>query len=202
MAGAHAFTELHRGLPLMSRAVLVTRLRELQQQGIVERRPHADGTGHAYWLTPAGEEFRPAVRALGQWGLAHMADRIEASDLDPALLMWGLHARVDPAVLPGRPVVLRFEFSGVPANRTKFRVMWLVLKPSGADVCAKDPGLAVDLTLRGDIRDWVAVYLGHATWPDATRAALRLDGDAEIAGQMPVWIRFDAVGGGGADPRR
>src|SRR5215510_8374971 len=68
MSGMHSFNDLQRGMPLISRAVLVARLRNLEQQGIIERRSRADG-GHEYWLTEAGEAFRPIVDALGQWGV-------------------------------------------------------------------------------------------------------------------------------------
>jgi DNA-binding HxlR family transcriptional regulator len=194
MSGVHSFNDIHRGMPTISRAVLVARLRELQKRSVVERRSRADGTGHEYWLTPAGEGFRAALSALGQWGQTHTYDQIKPSDLDPGLLMWGLRGRVNVSALPERRVVLRFEFAGVPASRTKFRIMWLVFKYSDADVCAKDPGFAVDLTLRGDIRDWVAVFLGRATWPEVTRTAVRLEGDGTIAKMVPKWLGLDAVG--------
>src|SRR5262245_50212182 len=87
--GSHAFNDIHRGVPLMSRALLVARLRQLEEWGIVEKRTRADGVGHEYWLTPAGESAREIVRALGHWGLAHTRDRITADDLDPALMMCG-----------------------------------------------------------------------------------------------------------------
>ncbi|HEY6830946.1 MAG TPA: helix-turn-helix domain-containing protein, partial [Pseudolabrys sp.] len=166
MSGLHGFNDLLRALPLISRAVLVTRLRELEDNGVIERRPRADGSGHDYWLTSAGEALGEVVSALGRWGLAHGRERITRADLDPALLVSGLQRRVDVNGLPNRRIVLRFEFSGVPAGRTKFRIMWLLLDRSGVDICVKNPGFPVDLTLRGDIRDFVMVYLGHAAWRD------------------------------------
>jgi DNA-binding HxlR family transcriptional regulator len=194
MTGVHAFNDIHRGVPLISRAVLVARLRELEDHGVLERRPRgADGAGHEYWLTPAGEGLRVVVHALGQWGLTYSHDRIKRSDLDPALLVWGLRKRVDLSALPDRRVVLRFVFSGVPASRTKFRTMWLILGRSGVDVCVKDPGFAVDLTLRGDIRDYVDVFLGHTKWRDVAGTALQFDGDLRIARAFPVWLGFETV---------
>jgi DNA-binding HxlR family transcriptional regulator len=190
MTGALAFNDIHRGVPLISRAVLVARLRELEDHGVIERRPRADGASHQYWLTPAGEGLRGVMDALGQWGMTYTHDRIKRSDLDPALLVWGLRKRVDLGALPDRRVVLRFEFSGVPESRTKFQVMWLVLGRSGADVCMKDPGFAVDLILCGNIRDYVEVYLGHMKWRDAAGSALQLDGDPRIARAIPVWLGF------------
>ena len=190
MTGAHAFNDIHRGVPLISRAILVARLRELEDHGVIERRPRADGASHQYWLTPAGEGLRGVMDALGQWGMTYTHDRIKRSDLDPALLVWGLRKRVDLGALPDRRVVLRFEFSGVPASRTKFQIMWLILGRSGVDVCMKDPGFAVDLILRGNIRDYVEVYLGHMKWRDAAGSALQLDGDPRIARAFPVWLGF------------
>jgi hypothetical protein len=125
--------------------------------------------------------------------MTYTHDRIKRSDLDPALLIWGLRKRVDLSTLPDRRVVLRFEFSGVAASRTKFRIMWLVLGRSCVDVCMKDPGFAVDLTLRGNIRDYVEVYLGHTKWRNVAGTALQFDGDPQIARAFPVWLRFETV---------
>src|SRR5262245_46688861 len=90
MAGSLSFSDIHRGLPLISRAVLVARLRELENLGVIEHRPRADRTGREYTLTSAGDGLRAVVQALGQWGMAHTRGRIARSDLDPALLIWGL----------------------------------------------------------------------------------------------------------------
>jgi hypothetical protein len=59
----------------------------------------------------------------------------------------------------------------------------------------KDPGFAVDLTLRGNIRDVVDVYLGHARWRDAARGALQLEGDPKIAKALPAWLGFEIDSG-------
>jgi DNA-binding HxlR family transcriptional regulator len=195
MADVHSFNDIHRGVPLISRAVLVARLRELEDHGIIERRTRADGVGHEYWLTPAGDAFRSVVGALGHWGLVHARDRIKASDLDPSLLMWGFRKRADRRALPDRRVVVRFEFAGVPATRTRFRIMWLVLERAGVDVCAKDPGFPVDLVCRGRIADFVAVYLGHVRWRDLAGKALTIEGDRRLARELPAWIRLDKVVG-------
>src|SRR6202790_4183706 len=86
-----------------------------------------------------------------------------------------------------------FRRRGVAASRTKFRIMGLILGRSGVDVSMKDPGFAVDLTLRGNIRDYVEVYLGHTKWRDVAGTALQLDSDLQIARAFPVWLRFETV---------
>lgn len=194
MRGMHTFSDIHRGVPLISRALLVTRLRELESRGIVERRARP-GDGHDYWLTPVGEKLRPVVRELGNWGLENTRDWIEPSELDPSVLLWSFRRRADIGALPERTVVVRFEFSGVPAIRTKYRVMWLVLDRAGIEVCGKDHGFSVDLTFRGHIADFVAVHLGHARWSSLAGKTLTIEGDRRLARQLPIWLRLDKVAG-------
>src|SRR4029077_15610505 len=59
----------------------------------------------------------------------------------------------------------------------------------------KNPGFAIDLTLRGNIRDYVEVYLGHTNWRDVAGTTLQLDGDLQTARAFPVWLRFETVNG-------
>jgi hypothetical protein len=113
-----------------------------------------------------------------------------------------LRERADRTALPDRRVVVRFEFSGVPASRTKFRVMWLVLERSGVDVCVKNPGFTVDAVFRGNIADFVAVYLGHVSWRSMAGKALSIEADHQTAGQLPAWLRLDKVLGRDFPPVR
>jgi DNA-binding HxlR family transcriptional regulator len=191
MADMRSFNDIHRGIPLISRAVLVARLRDLEKHGIIERRRRAEGAGSEYWLTPAGRAFAPAIGELRRWGLAHARDRVKAGDLDPSVLLWGLRRRADRDALPDRRIVVRFEFAGVPASRTKYRVMWLLLERSGVDVCVKDPGHEVDLVFRGKIADFVDVYLGHVPWDDMAGKALVIEGEKALARQLHAWLRLD-----------
>jgi DNA-binding HxlR family transcriptional regulator len=100
MGGKHTFNDILRGVPLMSRAMLAVRLRELEHHGVIERRVRAAGAGYEYWVTPAGDGFRPVVSGLGDWGLTHTHDRITRADLDPALLLWGLCERANSSEEP------------------------------------------------------------------------------------------------------
>ena len=191
MHGAHNFNDIHRGVPLISRALLAERLRQLKEHGIVDKKPRRDGSGYEYWLTPAGHAFHDALRALAHWGLSYARDRLSAVDLNPGLLMWRMRRRADTKALPEHRVVVRFEFSGVPASRTKLRIMWLILEQSGVDVCLKDPGFPVDLTVQGDVAVLIAIYLGHASWQAMVGKQISIEGDSRMAQQLPTWLRLD-----------
>src|SRR5688572_31972206 len=67
-AGSDQFNQIHRGIPLISRALLTRRLRALEAAGVITRQPLPGERVHRYCLTDAGKEFKPAIEALGTWG--------------------------------------------------------------------------------------------------------------------------------------
>jgi len=66
MFGADTFSEISRGVPAMSRSMLIKRLGELARAGIIEKTPKPDGQGHLYRLTDAGEDLADVIRTLGE----------------------------------------------------------------------------------------------------------------------------------------
>ena len=51
------------------RDILASRLRRLEAEGLVEKRPYqAKPERHEYWLTQAGNELRPILLSLAEWG--------------------------------------------------------------------------------------------------------------------------------------
>ncbi|WP_433296821.1 winged helix-turn-helix transcriptional regulator [Pseudonocardia sp. CA-142604] len=69
------YTDLLDGLPGIPTNVLSTRLKELEQAGIVERQiAPAPQRGVLYTLTAAGHELEPAILALGRWGATQLGE--------------------------------------------------------------------------------------------------------------------------------
>ena len=96
LIGASRFNELSRGLPGLSRALLSRRLRQLANAGLVS------ATGDGYALTPAGLALRPLVFGLADWGARYAFGDPRADELDPEVLMWWMHGRIDTGTLDRR----------------------------------------------------------------------------------------------------
>jgi DNA-binding HxlR family transcriptional regulator len=198
-AGSQRFNEIHRCMPLMSRALLAQRLKELESAGIVSSTPSTrsskGGPGLEYHLTPAGLEFRAALDALGTWG-QRWSLRVQPDKLDAGLLMWNIRRRVDKARLPARRVVVEFVYRGLPTTYRGARHFWLVLEPSAVDVCLHDPGYDVDLCVDADTAALTRVWLGDVTFADALRAkTIRVTGDRPLARQFPSWLLLSPFAG-------
>jgi len=73
--GPRRYTDLLDGLPGIPTNVLSTRLKELEQSGIIERRiAPAPQRGVLYALTPGGHAIEPAILTLGRWGATQLDD--------------------------------------------------------------------------------------------------------------------------------
>lgn len=176
LCGATRFNDIARGLPGISRSLLAKRLRQLERAGIVER---LDG---GYELTQAGQDLRSVVFGLGAWGARWQFGEPRDDELDPELLMWWMHDRLDFSVFPDRRIVLEFEF------RDQRRRVWIVNDAAGPSVCTVDPGFEVDILTRADLAVLYEVWLGRRE----LRAALR-DGSIELLGQPALVRRFPSL---------
>ena len=66
LQGSSRYSEIRRGLPRISSALLAERLRELERFGLLVR--NDDNGSVDYRLTEAGQDLRLVVEALGAWG--------------------------------------------------------------------------------------------------------------------------------------
>lgn len=176
--GPKRFSEVQMGVPLMSRALLVQRLSELEEFGVIATEPLAQGK--LYSLTPAGYQMGELIGVMSEWGQRHGQGRIAHEDLDPELLMWGMKRQVDPRELPDRDVVLRLEFRRLPKAHAARRYWWMILRRHDVEVCFKDPGAEVDVVIAADLEAFTRVWMGHRGLSDAVAA-----GDISLIGEKP-----------------
>ncbi|WP_062437291.1 winged helix-turn-helix transcriptional regulator [Herbidospora daliensis] len=96
------YTDLVESLPGIPTNVLATRLKELEQAGIVERRlAPAPKRGVLYALTAAGIELQPALLALGRWGASQMGDPEPGEIIRPELMTISFRAAFDARAARG-----------------------------------------------------------------------------------------------------
>lgn len=104
------FTELRRGLPKIPSNILSTRLRELEEAGVVRRRPlPLPASGLVYELTEYGQELEEVVLRLGSWGAARLGDPRPGEVLTPDAMVIALRAMFRPAAAKGLRADFQFE---------------------------------------------------------------------------------------------
>jgi DNA-binding HxlR family transcriptional regulator len=189
LAGIHHFNDLDRGLPGVSRALLVGRLRRLEQTGVVQRRISSDGRTTEYRLTRAGRQLQRVIDVLGGWGARWAFGDPRPTELDPIVLLWWMKRRVHRHLLPPRRVVIQFDFRGGRSGR-----YWLVLDRTDVSVCLQHPKFDVDLRVTADLAAFYRVWLGRTTLGQALRDGLvRLDGLPAVIRAFPRWFAWSPM---------
>ena len=70
LTGTHRFNELGRLVPLANTKTLTRQLRELEEDGIIERTVYREVPPRVeYALTELGQTLRPLVAAMDTWGM-------------------------------------------------------------------------------------------------------------------------------------
>lgn len=185
IAGSTHFSELQKGVPLMSPTLLSLRLKQLIKGGVIEL--GGSKGSHTYNLTPAGKELRPVVELLGAWGHRWARSDLNGGDLDAGLLMWDMRRSVDASIFPGRRVVVQFEYPEAPEGAGNW---WLVSEGGEIDLCLNDPGHDVDIMITCTLKTMTEIWICEKTFNEAAaKGDVVVKGDQQLAKKLQDWLR-------------
>jgi len=186
--GSRHFNELRRGIPLISPSMLSQRLRTLVDAGVIERCRIAGASGRSAWeyrLLPAGRDLGPLIEQFGLWGQRWATSGMRREDLDASSLMWAAHRCLRVDALRRAHAVLAFELLDAPANKRRW---WIMVRDEQVELCVRNLGYAVDLTVSTRVRALADLLLGRLSPVAATRSgAIRLEGTAALARTFADW---------------
>ena len=186
LMGGRRFNELQRGLGEISPALLTSRLKSLEEQGLVARRRISGQRGHEYFPTPACEALLPVLIAIGEWGLLWVRDMLVEDDFDIDFLMYYLERSVDPEKLPGDQTVIRFQFTELREQRN----WWLLVEGSSVQICLTPPARDVDIYITTTLRTMHDVWMGDRSYRDAVNAEdLIIEGEPALTRNVSSWLR-------------
>jgi DNA-binding HxlR family transcriptional regulator len=157
------FSELRHALPHVSSNLLADRLRELEQNGVIRRRP---APAEGYELTGRGRQLEPVLRALGDWGI-EAPEPAPPSTLSVTSVLLFLRgaARPDPSA---PPITCRLELDS--------RVWTVVAAEGRVEVEPGEPATAA-ASLRTTPKTLSALLSG-----ETTLATARTAGSATVVG--------------------
>lgn len=185
-AGSTRFSELRRGMPLVSPTLLTRRLKQLEAEGIIERRRQPSGRGWTYHLTPAGQEFAPMIEALGVWGQRWARRQLEDDEVDLGLLIWAMEGSVRPEAFGQQRAVVELELTDQPPGKKRW---WFVNEDGRSQLCLDDPGLEVDIHLAVCLRDMIYIWRGDISLRHAIETGrLEAHGAARMRRTLPAWL--------------
>jgi DNA-binding HxlR family transcriptional regulator len=189
--GAMRFSELQRGVPLLSPTLLSRRLKQLEAEGVIERRKAASGRSWTYHLTPAGLDFAPVVEALGIWGQRWSRRPLAPHEISLDLLIWALEKSVRPAAFGQQRTLVRLDLVDLPAHK---RCWWFLHEQGKCELCVHDPGFEVHLYLEISLPDMIYVWRGDLSLQEALDSGrLAAHGASWARRALPAWLGISTL---------
>ena len=171
--GPQRYSDLVSGLPGIPTNTLASRLKELEEEGIVERMAPSSGErAVVYRLTPRGEELGPAMDALSRWGAGGMRTPRDGEIVTTASIASALKVAAGDGVVPK-------EWDTAFTVRVGEVVTHLIMRDGVITVgpgAAEAPDLVI--TAGPQIRDLLAGELDADT--AIATGAVQLEGDASL----------------------
>ncbi len=185
-AGARKFNELRRGIGSISPALLSKRLKELEEQGMIERIEDPATGSIDYIRTQMAIDLEPALNSLAVWAQKYIEAEI-ACEVNLSSLTWRMRRYIVTDELPNRRVVMRFHFQD---DDLDYDTYWVVVSPGGpVQICTSIPGYEVDLWVETTVPSLSAIILARSTVAREIAAdRLFLSGDALLARTMHRWL--------------
>jgi DNA-binding HxlR family transcriptional regulator len=189
-AGPRRFSELKRGVPLMSPSLLSSRLKWLMEEGVIERRP-SSGRHGVYALTNAGKEFVPLVEALGIWVQRWTRRELHDDEIDLGLLVWSIESSVNAAAFGERRCLIRLELT----DQIETKRLWWFLNEGGCcELCLEDPGGDVALYLSCTLADAIRVVRGDIALASAVGSdRLEVLGESWARDSLLEWLNLSPL---------
>jgi DNA-binding HxlR family transcriptional regulator len=171
--GPQRYSDLVSGLPGIPTNTLASRLKELEEEGIVERMAPSRGErAVVYRLTPRGEELGPAMDALSRWGAGGMRTPRDGEIVTTASIASALKVAAGDGVVPKDWDTAYTVRVGEVVTHLIMRDGIITVGPGAAEA----PDLVI--TAGPQIRDLLAGELDADT--AIASGAVQLEGDASL----------------------
>jgi len=185
LMGGTRFSELQRGLSLISPTILSKRLDSLEQHGLVLKKKIPNQKGYEYFPTKSCSELLPIIKTLGDWGMRWARSNLTEKDYDVELLMLYLKRSINPENLIGNETVIRFKFTDIK----DYPNWWMVVQGNEIDLCVKDPGKEIDVYFTTTVKTMAEVWMGDSTYKKAiANDELKLVGPKALTKDISAWM--------------
>jgi DNA-binding HxlR family transcriptional regulator len=117
LVGPRRFTDLRKGLPRIPTNVLSDRLKELEADGVVQRRVlPRPASATVYELTAYGAQLEDAVLRLGTWGAQSLGEPRPGEIMTPDSMTIALRSTFVAAAARSRQIVYELRLGPIVLN--------------------------------------------------------------------------------------
>lgn len=171
------YTDLQQGLPGIATNLLATRLRELEEAGVVRREELPPPTpATIYSLTEWGGELKPIVLALGRWASpVLMRDAAPDDEFRSYWLGLSLEANLEDRYPRRKPITIELRIGDEPVR---------IEMADGRVRVRRGAATSPNAILSGPPAPVFQLLVGRTDLATARRQRVRLDGNAAVLDRL------------------
>jgi len=185
LLGATRFSELQKYLPRMSPTLLNTRLRTLEEQGIIIRKKVPDKKSYEYQLTPSGLELKSVIKEMGKWGMHWVFDNMDAEQLNLSTIIRDFAVALNTDQLPAGDTTIQFTVTGEKAPVKKY----ILVRDGNPQVCEENISNDVDVYLTANLKTLGQIWFGELSVLSACdKSFLKVVGPPFYVNNVSKWL--------------
>jgi DNA-binding HxlR family transcriptional regulator len=155
--GSTRYSEIQKHIPNISPTLLRSRLRHLEEQGVVLRKKSMSGNRYEYHLTPAGKSLAPVLTEMGKWGMRWANDCMTDKQNTAAGLIRDFASGIDTGELPSGATVIEIHFDEGPDRAVGF----IHVRDGTVQTCDSNLGFDTDVLIRSTIQSLTEIWYGE-----------------------------------------
>ncbi len=177
--GSTRYSEIQKYIPNLSPSLLRTRLRFLEQKGVVIRRPSTTGGYNEYHLTPSGKALAPVLNELGRWGMHYASEGMTDKPNAAPSLVRDIAGGINPDGLPSGDTVIQLHLTDVTPEARHY----IYVRDNAAKECSQDLGFDIDVYITASTKALTRVWYGETDIHQAIH-----NGSVKVVAR-PVYIK-------------
>jgi len=187
--GSKRYSEIQKYIPNISPSLLRTRLRFLEDQGLVLRKRSSSGNRYEYHLTPSGKALAPVLTEMGKWGMRWSSDCMTEKQNTAAGLVRDFAGAIDVDELPSCDVVIRIDLTDVEESPTRY----IHVRDGTIQVCDTDLGFDVDVYLASTLQVMTRIWYGEVDMLAAIdNSQMTVKAAPVYSRQIKRWLRISS----------
>jgi DNA-binding HxlR family transcriptional regulator len=186
LLGANRVSEVQKYLPKLSPTLLNSRLRMLENEGIIMKRKVPEKKGYEYQLTPSGNALKPVLSELGKWGMQWVFEGMDEEQMNISTIVRDFSVALDIEQLPSGDNTIQFSITGGDDIVKKY----VLVRDGKAQMCEDNIGHDVDVYLTADLKTFYEIWYGDVSLNAARdKERLKVVGAPVYTRNLSKWLR-------------
>jgi len=186
--GVTRFNDFMKFMPRLSPTLLNTRLKSLEECGVIYRRKIHDRKGYEYLLSPSGKSLLPVIMEMGKWGVSFVFDSLSDNELNAERLIRDISLTLDTSALPSGESVIRFKFTDLE----EFSNWYIKIIGEKAEACEGAPEVEVDVYFTSTLLVFTEIWMGSRGLKSAIdRGELKVVADPVYTKHLSKWLQLN-----------